>query len=141
MIRPEQIIDLFQTAHDTDKKLPGTYKTGMRSMHFEIVADKTEHKAWDKKPIIITATSNEIAVYEYCLFHLNPLLSVEERKMVWARTIGAPWYWIGKNILNCSRQTAKKRYLETIRMLRMRIVISDDLMKKLPKLDESASSK
>ena len=135
MIRPEQIIDLFQIAHDTDKKLPGTYKTGMRSMHFEVVADKTEHRAWEKNPVRITATSNEIAIYEYCLFHLNPLLSVEERKMVWARTVGAPWHWIGKNILHCSRQTAKKRYLEAIRMLRMRIVISGELMDKLPRLN------
>jgi len=130
-----QIIDMFQTAFDTDKKLPAVYKKGANSMRFDIVHDKSDMGAWSKQPIKISASSNEIAVYEYCLFHLNPLLSVEERKMVWARTYGAPWHWIGKNILKCSRHTAKKRYLGAIRMLRMRILINEELMDKLPRLN------
>ena len=129
-----QIIDMFEMAHDVEKKLPAAVQNGMSSMLFDVVNDKTEHAAWKKAKIRLTATAREIAVYEYVLFYLNPMLGPEERKMVWARSIRVPWHFIGSNILKCSRHTAKKRYMETIRLLRMRILISDELTKKLPRL-------
>lgn len=129
-----QIIDMFQIAYDTDKKLPSVYRQGASSMKFDIVHDSSDHNRWSKQPIKTVATSKEIEIYEFCLFYLGPLMSVDERKLVWARTLNAPWHWIGKNILNCSRHTAKKRYLEVIRMLRMRVSISEELMKKLPRI-------
>tara|TARA_Y100001973_G_C5138962_1_gene301887 strand:- start:669 stop:1076 length:408 start_codon:yes stop_codon:yes gene_type:complete len=129
-----QIIDMFEMAHDVEKKLPAAVQNGMSSMRFDVVNDKTEHAAWKKAKVRLTATAREIAVYEYVLFYLNPMLGPEERKMVWARSIRVPWHFIGSNILKCSRHTAKKRYMETIRLLRMRILISDELTKKLPRL-------
>lgn len=139
-ITSTQIIDMFQIAHDTDKKLPAVYKKGANSMKFDIVPEKSDHGAWSKNPVRIAATSQEIKIYEYCLFYLYPIMGVQERKMIHARTFGAPWHWIGSNILKCSRHTAKKRYLETIRMLRMRIAISADLMEKLPRLTADVSN-
>ena len=129
-----QIIDMFQIAYDTDKKLPAVYKKGASSMRFDIVHDTTDHSRWSKQPIRLTASNKEIEILEFCLFYLNPLMSVEERKLVWARTYNAPWHWIGKNILNCTRHTAKKKYLGVIRMLRMKISINGELMKKLPRM-------
>ena len=129
-----QIIEMFETAHDVEKKLPPAIQNGMSAMRFDVVNDKTEHAAWHKAKPRFTASAKEIAIYEYCLFYLNPMMSQDERKMVWARSINAPWHWIGSNILKCSRHTAKKRYLETIRLLRMRILISAELTKQLPRL-------
>lgn len=129
-----QIIEMFETAHEVEKKLPPAIQNGMSAMRFDVVNDKTEHAAWHKAKPRFTASAKEIAIYEYCLFYLNPMLGQDERKMVWARSINAPWHWIGSNILKCSRHTAKKRYLETIRLLRMRILISAELTKKLPRL-------
>ena len=129
-----QIIEMFETATEVEKKLPPAIQNGVMTMKFDVVNDKTEHAAWSKKRLRIAASAREIAIYEYCLFFLNPLLSKEERKMVWARSLNAPWHWIGSNILKCSRHTAKKRYLETIRLLRMRVLISAELTKKLPRL-------
>ncbi len=129
-----QIIEMFETAHEVEKKLPPAIQNGMSAMRFDVVNDKTEHAAWHKAKPRFTASAKEIAIYEYCLFYLNPMMSQEERKMIWARSINAPWHWIGSNILKCSRHTAKKRYLETIRLLRMRILISAELTKKLPRL-------
>ena len=124
-----QIIDMFETAHEVEQKLPPAVRNGMATMRFDVVNDKTEHAAWHKiKPRFI-ATAREIDV----LFYLNPLMGQQERKMVWARSIKVPWHWIGSHILKCSRHTAKKRYMETIRMLRMRILINDQLRKKIPK--------
>lgn len=129
-----QIIDMFEKANDVEKKLPPAIKNGMASMRFDVVNDATEHAAWHKAKPRFIATANEIAIYEYVLFYLNPMLSKEERKLVWARSIRVPWHYIGSNILKCSRHTAKKRYLEVIRMLRMRILISEELTKKLPRI-------
>jgi len=129
-----QIIDMFQTAYDTDKKLPAVYKKGAKAMKFEVIHDKSDQAAWSKNEIRIAASSNELRIYEYCLFYLNPLMSVDERKLVWARCYGAPWHWIGKNILKCSRHTAKKRYMGIIRLLRMRICIDEKLLAKLPRI-------
>ena len=123
-----QIIDMFEKANDVEKKLPPAIKNGMASMRFDVVNDATEHAAWHKAKPRFIATANEIAIFEY------PMLSQEERKLVWARSIRVPWHYIGSNILKCSRHTAKKRYLEVIRMLRMRILISEELTKKLPRI-------
>tara|TARA_B100000927_G_scaffold162692_1_gene131074 strand:- start:6211 stop:6633 length:423 start_codon:yes stop_codon:yes gene_type:complete len=129
-----QIIEMFETAHEVEKKLPAAIKNGMSSMRFEVVNEKTEHAAWKKAKPRLTATANEIAIFEFVLFYLNPMLDVKERKLVWARSIKIPWHYIGSHILKCSRHTAKKRYMEIIRLLRMRILISDELIKKLPRL-------
>tara|TARA_R100001126_G_C4854033_1_gene163538 strand:- start:610 stop:1029 length:420 start_codon:yes stop_codon:yes gene_type:complete len=128
-----QIIDMFETAHEVEQKLPPAVRNGMATMRFDVVNDKTEHAAWHKIKPRFVATAREIEVYEYVLFYLNPLMGQQERKMVWARSIKVPWHWIGSHILKCSRHTAKKRYMETIRMLRMRILINDQLTKKIPK--------
>ena len=100
----------------------------------KLANEKTEHAAWKKAKPRLTATANEIAIFEFVLFYLNPMLDVKERKLVWARSIKIPWHYIGSHILKCSRHTAKKRYMEIIRLLRMRILISDELIKKLPRL-------
>ena len=96
-----QIIEMFETAHDVEKKLPPAIQNGMSAMRFDVVNDKTEHAAWHKAKPRFTASAKEIAIYEYCLFYLNPMMSQEERKMVWARSINAPLHWIGSNILKC----------------------------------------
>lgn len=129
-----QIIDMFETANEVEKKLPPAVRNGMASMRFDVVNDKTEHAAWYKVKPRFTASANEIAIFEYVLFYLNPMLGEDERKMVWARSINVPWHYIGSHILKCSRHTAKKRYLEVMRMLRMRILISEELTKKLPRI-------
>ena len=129
-----QIIDMFETAHDVEKKLPAAIRNGMATMRFDVVNDKTEHAAWYKAKPRFTATAREIEIYEYVSFYLNPLLGEQERKMMWARSIRVPWHFIGSNILKCSRHTAKKRYMETVRLLRMRILINDQLTKKLPRI-------
>ena len=66
-----QIIDMFEMAHDVEKKLPAAVQNGMSSMRFDVVNDKTEHAAWKKAKVRLTATAREIAVYEYVLFYLN----------------------------------------------------------------------
>ena len=107
---------MFEKANDVEKKLPPAIKNGMASMRFDVVNDATEHAAWHKAKPRFIATATEIAIFEYVLFYLNPMLSQEERKLVWARSIRVPWHYIGSNILKCSRHTAKKRYLEVIRL-------------------------
>ena len=70
-----QIIDMFEKANDVEKKLPPAIKNGMASMRFDVVNDATEHAAWHKAKPRFIATANEIAIFEYVLFYLNPMLN------------------------------------------------------------------
>ena len=48
-----QIIDMFETAHEVEKKLPPAVRNGMASMRFDVVNDKTEHAAWHNTSFLV----------------------------------------------------------------------------------------
>ena len=76
VLSTQSIIDLFSDAIKTDRKLPPEYKNNLKTMKFDVVNDKTEHNAWDKRPLRIAANSKDIARYEFVLFVLNPRLEI-----------------------------------------------------------------
>lgn len=105
----------------------------MKTMHLDVVPDKTEHNAWDKRPLRIAASSKDIARYEFVLFELNPRLEVDERTVMWAKAVGLPYTKLGRK-LGMSRHQAKEKYLELIIFIKYLIAYDKKLFDKYNKI-------
>ena len=133
VLTASSIIDLFADAIKTDRKLPPEYKNNMKTMNFDVVAEKSEHNAWDKRPLRLAASSKDIARYEFVLFDLNPRLQVEERTIMWAKALGLPYTKLGHK-LGMSRHQAKEKYLELIIFIKYLIAYDKKLLDKFNKI-------
>lgn len=102
-------------------------------MHFDVVAEKSEHNAWNKRPLRLAASSKDIARYEFVLFELNPRLEREERTIMWAKAVGLPYTKLGHK-LGMSRHQAKQKYLELIIYIKYLIAYDKKLFDKFNKI-------
>ena len=102
-------------------------------MHFDIVRDKSEHAAWEKRPLRLAASSKDIARYEFVLFELNPRLEVDERVIMWAKAVGLPYTKLGRK-LGMSRHKVKEKYLELIIFIKYLIAYDKKLFDKFNKI-------
>tara|TARA_X000001316_G_scaffold1631_2_gene320 strand:- start:644 stop:1057 length:414 start_codon:yes stop_codon:yes gene_type:complete len=127
------LVDAYEEAIATDRKLPAAYRKGYTGMQFDIKHDVTEHNAWDKKPSRVPATSKQIARYDFLLFHINPLLDATERKLVWARAMGMPYVALGKK-LGMHRHTVKEKYLEVLIYIKYLVAYDKFLLDKFDKI-------
>tara|TARA_R100001443_G_scaffold96634_1_gene103470 strand:+ start:2101 stop:2514 length:414 start_codon:yes stop_codon:yes gene_type:complete len=127
------IVELFEEAISTDKKLPPAYKKGYSHMKFDVKHEATEHAAWDKREMRVAASSKEIARYEFILFNINPLLSKTERKLMWSRALRVPYHYLGKK-LKMHRHTVKEKYIETIIYIKYLIAYDKKLLDKFDKI-------
>ena len=133
VLTAQSIIDLFADAIKTDRKLPPEYKNNLKTMHLDVVPDKTEHSAWDKRPLRIAASSKDIARYEFVLFELNPRLERDERTVMWSKAVGLPYTKLGRK-LGMSRHQAKEKYLELIIFIKYLIAYDKKLFDKYNKI-------
>ena len=127
------IVELFEEAISTDKKLPPAFKKGYSHMKFDIKHDATEHAAWDKREMRVAASSKDIARYEFILFNINPLLNQTERKLMWSRALRVPYHHLGKK-LKMHRHTVKQKYLETIIYIKYLIAYDKKQLDKFDKI-------
>lgn len=133
ILSTQSVIDLFSDAIKTDRKLPPEYRNNMKTMHFDIVRDKSEHAAWEKRPLRLAASSKDIARYEFVLFELNPRLEVDERVIMWAKAVGLPYTKLGRK-LGMSRHKVKEKYLELIIFIKYLIAYDKKLFDKFNKI-------
>jgi len=127
------LVDAFEEAIATDRKLPAAYKKGYNGMKFDIKHDVTEHNAWDKQPTRSAASSKEIARYDFLLYHITPLLDTTERKLVWSRGMGMPYVHIGKK-LGMHRHKVKEMYLEVLIYIKYLVAYDKYLLDKYDKI-------
>ena len=132
-ISAARIVDWYEEAIDTDKKLPSAYRKGASAMQFDIVHDASDHAAWKKSEPKIVASAKQIARYEMLLFNINPLLTPIERKLVWSRALRVPYTHIGKK-LKMHRHTVKEKYLETIIFIKYLIAYDKKLLDMIEKI-------
>ena len=133
MVTAETLADWFEEAIQTDRKLPPAYRKGYSAMRFEIKHDVTEHGAAVTRRPKIAASSKQIARYEFLLFHVTPMLSVEERKLVWLRGLRVPYVRIGSR-MGMHRHTVKKKYIETLVYIKLLIALDKKLFAKVDKI-------
>ncbi len=133
VLSTQSIIDLFSDAIKTDRKLPPEFKNNLKTMKFDVVNDKTEHNAWEKRPLRVAANSKDIARYEFVLFELNPRLQIEERTIMWSKAVGLPYTKLGRK-LGMSRHQVKEKYLELIIFIKYLIAYDKKLFDKFCKI-------
>jgi hypothetical protein len=133
VVTAETLADWFEEAIQTDRKLPPAYRKGYSAMRFEIKHDVTEHGAAVTRRPKIAASSKQIARYEFLLFHVTPMLSVEERKLVWLRGLRVPYVRIGRR-MGMHRHTVKKKYIETLVYIKLLIALDKKLFAKVDKI-------
>ena len=133
MVTAETLVDWFEEAIQTDRKLPPAYRKGYSAMRFEIKHDVTEHGAAVTRKPKIAASSKQIARYEFLLFNITPLLDKKERKIVWLRGMRVPYVRIGRK-MGMHRHTVKKKYIEALVYIKLLIALDKKLFAKVDKI-------
>ena len=102
-------------------------------MRFDIKHDTTEHGAEVTKKPKIAASSKQIARYEFLLFDITPMLSKQERKIVWLRGLRVPYVRIGRK-MGMHRHTVKKKYIEALVFIKLLVALDKKLFAKIDKI-------
>ena len=133
MVTAETLVDWFEEAIQTDRKLPPAYRKGYSAMRFDIKHDTTEHGAAVTKKPKIAASSKQIARYEFLLFDITPMLSKQEREIVWLRGLRVPYVRIGRK-MGMHRHTVKKKYIEALVFIKLLVALDKKLFAKIDKI-------
>lgn len=87
----EQIKDDLETAAYVERLLPPVRAPKYRSCMPEIVYTAQELIFMEKKPIKVYPTQEQISLWERVMLVWLPILSVDERRLVWKRANHIPW--------------------------------------------------
>ena len=101
----QQIKEKLETAAYVERLLPKVKVNGYIpfAVRFTIKYSPQEIMFMDKKPIRLTPTREQITLWEKVVLEWLPLLSAEERNLVWKRANRIPWKLLSREF-NVSRQ-------------------------------------
>ena len=101
----QQLKEKLETAAYVERLLPKVKVNGYIpfAVRFTIKYSPQEIMFMDKKPIRLTPTREQITLWEKVVLEWLPLLSAEERNLVWKRANRIPWKLLSREF-NVSRQ-------------------------------------
>ena len=105
----EKIKNDLETAAYVERLLPPVRAPKYRSCMPEIVYTSQELIFMEKKPIKVYPTQEQISLWERVMLVWLPILSVDERRLVWKRANHIPWTLLCLEFC-VSRQGLSKSY-------------------------------
>ena len=75
--------------------------------------DPKDHGCWNSKKLKLRANNKQINCWDLTIIELLPLVELEDRKILWARSRRYSWVALGK-MFGCHRVTIKKKYINAI---------------------------
>ena len=105
----EKIKYNLETAAYIDRLLPAVRAPKYRCCMPDIIYTEQEKIFMDKKPLKIRPNQEQISLWERVIFEWLPVLSVDERRLVWKRANRIPWKLLCREF-GISRQGLSKIY-------------------------------
>ncbi|MEI3582175.1 MAG: DUF6362 family protein [Alphaproteobacteria bacterium] len=105
----EKIKYNLETADYIDRLLPAVRAPKYRCCMPDIIYTEQEKIFMDKKPLKIRPNQEQISLWERVIFEWLPVLSVDERRLVWKRANRIPWKLLCREF-GISRQGLSKNY-------------------------------
>jgi hypothetical protein len=105
----EKIKYNLETAAYIDRLLPAVRAPKYRCCMPDIIYTEQEKIFMDKKPLKIRPNQEQISLWERVIFEWLPVLSVDERRLVWKRANRIPWKLLCREF-GISRQGLSKNY-------------------------------
>lgn len=99
----------LETAAYIDRLLPAVRALKYRCCMPDIIYTEQEKIFMDKKPLKIRPNQEQISLWERVIFEWLPVLSVDERRLVWKRANRIPWKLLCREF-GISRQGLSKNY-------------------------------
>ena len=79
----------------------------------EYTYDPKDHGYYNSKKLKLRANNKQITCWDLAVCQLLPLVELEERQILWARSKRYSWVALGK-MFGCHRVTIKKKYINAI---------------------------
>ena len=79
----------------------------------EYTYDPKDHGYYNSKKLKLRANNKQITCWDLAVCQLLPLVELEERQILWARSKRYSWVALGK-MFGCHRVTIKKKYINGI---------------------------
>ena len=105
----DQIKQILETAAYVDRLLPTVRIPKYRCCMPDIIYTPQEIAYMDRKPVKPYPTQEQISLWEKVMFEWLPLLTVEERRLVWKRANRIPWKFLCREF-GVSRQQLWLKY-------------------------------
>lgn len=103
----------IESAAYVDRLLPAVRAPKYRCLMPDIIYTEQEKIFMDKKPIKIKPNKEQLDLWEKVMFVWLPLLSADERRLVWKRANRIPWKLLCREF-GVSRQILALRYDKAI---------------------------
>ena len=108
-------MDILDTAGLAERFMPKP-KTPKAASMFDILEfthDPKDFGYWNSKKLKLRANNKQINCWDLTIIELLPLVELEDRKILWARSRRYSWVALGK-MFGCHRVTIKKKYINAI---------------------------
>ena len=114
----EKIKQDLETAAYVDRLLPAVRAPKYRCCMPDIIYTPQEIVFMDKRPLKVRPNQEQISLWEQVMLEWLPILSVDERRLVWKRANRIPWKLLCREF-GVSRQMLALRHEKAlIRILR-----------------------
>ena len=109
-------MEILDIAATTERLMPKPKLPKAASMFdiLEFTYNKDDHGYYlNKDKLKLRANNKQINCWDITVTELLPLVELEERKILWARSKRYSWVALGK-MFGCHRVTIKKKYINAI---------------------------
>jgi len=114
-LRCVKIMDILDEAGLAERFMP-TIRVPKAASMFNILKfthDPKDFAYWNSKKLKLRANNKQIACWDLTIIELLPLVELEQRKILWARSKRYSWVALGK-MFGCHRTTIKKKYVAAV---------------------------
>ena len=114
-LRCVKIMDILDEAGLAERFMP-TIRVPKAVSMFDILKfthDPKDFGYWNSKKLKLRANNKQINCWDLTVTELLPLVELEERKILWARSKRYSWVALGK-MFGCHRTTIKKKYVAAV---------------------------
>ena len=108
-------MEILDIAATTERLMPKPKLPKAASMFdiLEFTYDPKDHGYYNSKKLKLRANNKQINCWDLTVTELLPLVELEDRKILWARSKRYSWVALGK-MFGCHRVTIKKKYINAI---------------------------
>jgi len=114
-LRCVKIMDILDEAGLAERFMPKPKLPKAASM-FDILGftyDPKDFGYYNSKKLKLRANNKQITCWDLTVTELLPLVELEERQILWARSKRYSWVALGK-MFGCHRTTIKKKYVSAV---------------------------
>lgn len=108
MITIEQIKNDLETAAYVDRLLPPVRAQGYQSYMPQIIYTPQEIAFMDRRPIRPRPNQEQINIWEEVVLRWLPILTKEERRLVWKKANNLPWKMLCRDFGVCKSNLCER---------------------------------